>query len=270
MLPAAARSRRSPSSSAIIAKAASAPTATRADSTALDSSCWYPKSAGAAGLSAPPGAGTQPARAGLRPGGTQRGRERGRDADRVRKFARGVALAAGPAQPRSRPGELEPEPDRLAAAPVGNPPRGRQRGGQQQAAATGAFGRARLAFGRLGDQPRRVPVADDHLDRAVGQPARNLHRRARVHHGVGDQLAGQQDRVVDQPVPIGCRTGHQPRLERLAHKPPRGGSGRRLRLVRRARDEIVWSHAPLGSLLGVPASIVTDSRILSSQFSNYH
>jgi hypothetical protein len=49
MLPAAARSRRSPSSSGIIAKAASAHRATRADSTVAVSSRWYPESAAAAG-----------------------------------------------------------------------------------------------------------------------------------------------------------------------------------------------------------------------------
>src|SRR5262249_56066013 len=48
MLPAAARSRRSPSSSGIIAKATSAPTATRADSTVADSSRSYPASIAAA------------------------------------------------------------------------------------------------------------------------------------------------------------------------------------------------------------------------------
>src|SRR5262249_25802798 len=52
MLPAAARSRRSPSSSGIIAKAASAPTATRADSTVADSSRWYPSSVTAAAAGA--------------------------------------------------------------------------------------------------------------------------------------------------------------------------------------------------------------------------
>src|SRR5262249_28215970 len=56
-----------------------------------------------------------------------------------------------------------------------------------------------------------------------------------------------QHRIIHQPVAVGDHAGCHPRLQGVAHKPPRRGSGRRLWLVRRTRDEIVWSHAPLGS-----------------------
>jgi len=66
----------------------------------------------------------------------------------------------------------------------------------------------------VGAQLARPPVEDGYLDRSVrlvaDDPAGDLHRGARVQHGVGDKLAGQQDRVVHERVLIRRPAGQLP------------------------------------------------------------
>jgi hypothetical protein len=171
--------------------------------------------------------------------------------------AGGIAVAGRiPGQFAARPVQGETEPDRFAGAPVGDAPRRGERGGQQQAPAAGALGGDQPMVWHLGDLPVRVAVADHDLDGAVGQPAGHLDRRARVYHGVGHQLAGQQHRIIQEPVRV-PGAGHLPRLQRVADKTSGRGGRLRLGLVCRGCDENVRSHAP----------IVTDSGIVSVQFS---
>ena len=102
-----------------------------------------------------------------------------------------------------------------------------------------------------------MAVADHDLDRAVGEPAGDVDRRPRVHHGIRHKLAGEQHGIVHEPVPVGG-AGHHPGLQRVPHETPRRGGRFRFRLVRRAGDTNLRSHAP----------IVTDSGIVNLQFSH--
>ena len=143
-------------------------------------------------------------------------------------------------------GKTHPEPDGLGVGPVADPPGGRQGGGQQQAAPAGALGGNGVVGCGAGHHPGRVTVPDHDFHRARGELAGDLDLGARVHHGVGHQLAGQQDRVIDQAaVRLGAGRSVQPGTQRIAHELAGRRDGRRLRQVRRARDEVLASlHVP--------------------------
>lgn len=140
---------------------------------------------------------------------------------------RTAALGDGPVRPhrrrggpRLRPGHgpdraglalggLQSEPHGLHRLAVGHAPRFRQRAHQLEAVSRfagagvhpAAYPPGRMAVGDLHDQaqlgPAAFPVTLGGLV-VVLQPAGHIDLGTGVHHGIGDQLAGEQDGVVDE------------------------------------------------------------------------
>ena len=136
-------------------------------------------------------------------------------------------------------GQAHPEPHGLGDPGVGHPPGRGQRRRQQQPPA--AFRRGPGRPGDVGQRPGRMTVANRDLQLAGGQPAGDIERGPRVHHRVGDQFAGEEHGVVDQPVRVPGPGGDVPRLEGPADETASCRGSRRLGLVGRRRDEVASS-----------------------------
>ncbi len=113
-------------------------------------------------------------------------------------------------------GQVEVEPDVLVGGGVVHAPAGGQGRAELEAAAAFAVGAAHGDGGALeGDLALRVAVGDLDAHAVLGAQAQHLRVRARVDDGVGHQLAGEDDRVVDD-------VGEPPALEGVADEGPGG------------------------------------------------
>lgn len=113
-------------------------------------------------------------------------------------------------------GEVQVEPDVLAGGGVVDAPAVGECRAEEQAAAVLAVRAAEGAAGLDGDLALGVPVGDLDADAVVGAEAEDLGGGAGVDDGVGDELAGEDDGVVDE-------FGVSPALEGV---PDEGAGGR--------------------------------------------
>lgn len=114
------------------------------------------------------------------------------------------------------PGEVEVEPDMLASGGVVDSPAVGEGGAEQESAAVLAVGAAEGAAALDGDLALGVAVGDLDADAVLGTEAEDLGGGAGVDDGVGDELAGEDDGVVDE-------FGVSPALEGV---PDEGAGGR--------------------------------------------
>jgi hypothetical protein len=96
---------------------------------------------------------------------------------------------------------------------------------------------------------------DGHLYLMSGEPAGDVEGGAGVHDGVGDELAGEQDRVVEEAVGVGGARGEIPGAQGVPNEPAclRG----------RCRHWLVGSAG--GEVLRFPhvSSLLSDNPLLS-------
>lgn len=152
-------------------------------------------------------------------------------------------------------GEVELEPDLLVGGGVLDAPAGGQGRAELEAATALAVGAAHGDGGVLhGELAVGVEVRDLDADAVLGAQAQDVGGGARVDDGVGDEFAGEDDRVVDD-------VGEAPALEGVADE---GAGGRHrpsdgLEAGGRARGDHSTPHvsAPPGSHARFPGWITT-------------
>jgi len=158
-------------------------------------------------------------------------------------------------RPAGPPGNtIRNQTDLWASVSVALPPGGRQRGGQQQAAATTCVAGAGVVGGGAGHhraggsrtKTQRLPRECSHL--GLGWPR---------HHGSCEKFAvsaGPRRRTEQPPAAASAPCpvpGGPARSQRVAHELAGSRNGRRLRQVRRDRDDGVLGPLTMHSL-GIP------------------
>ncbi len=114
---------------------------------------------------------------------------------------RGRQQRSGGADAYRALGEVQLKPDMFARGGVFDAPAGGQGRAEQEAPAVLAVRGAEVEPAALErDLTLRIVVGDLDAYAVLGTEAEHIGRRARVDHGVGDQLAGEDDGVVDDIV----------------------------------------------------------------------